>query len=272
MRQDRVRLRRGLHLSGICIVVCLALPARADETCWAQKSQTATLVSLEGDGTVKLADGANMRLAGIEPPPDAEARAGWQDMIDAIAAPVRLHRVEPPLDRYGRLQMLVVTGEGALLQAQLVAAGLARVMPQKRARDCLGALLATEAEARRAQRGIWRSPAYARRNAGDVDGLRRDEGHYVLVEGTVVEASQRQRRIYFNFGADWRTDFTVTVDPADARLFIAGLEETVPGGLAAMAGRRVRVRGFLSRYNGPEIRATVPEQIEMLTGAEQKED
>ena len=34
--------------------------------------------------------------------------------------------------------------------------------------------------------------------------------------------------------------------------------------IAAYAGKRVRVRGWVARYNGPMIEATHPEQIEIL--------
>ena len=37
-----------------------------------------------------------------------------------------------------------------------------------------------------------------------------------------------------------------------------------PVDLAALAGHRVRVRGWLKHYHGPEIEATHPEQIELL--------
>mgnify|MGYP003672086217 FL=1 len=264
MSHDRALRGRGWLWSGVLVALCLILPAQGHAACWSQKSQTATLMSLGADGTVTLADGRSMVLAGIETPPDETARAGWQKTFDAITAPVNLHPVLQPQDRYGRLQMLVVTGEGVLLQEKLVAGGLARVMPQKRARDCLAALLASEADARQARRGLWRDPAFALREAVDVAGLTRDEGHYVLVEGTVTDASNRQGRIYINFGADWRTDFTVTVEPADARLFADEITNVVAGEVPVFVGRRVRVRGFLTRYNGPGIRVTVPEQIEVL--------
>ena len=84
----------------------------------------------------------------------------------------------------------------------------------------------------------------------------------------MVSAARVRGRLYLNFGDDWRTDFTVTVAPGDARLFDddpvwAPLLDAA-GGLAGLADRRVRVRGWLGRYNGPEITLTHPEQIEFL--------
>ena len=84
-------------------------------------------------------------------------------------------------------------------------------------------------------------------------------GSFQVVEGRVVDAAAVRGRRFLNFGADWRTDFTVTVAPADWKRFAAA-------GLSVQdyEGRRVRVRGWLDRINGPSIDATHPEQIEVL--------
>ncbi len=261
MRPDLAAMWRVRALAGVLIATC---PMAGHAACWSQKSEAVTMMSLDPDGMVTLADGRAMRLAGIEPPPDDKARAGWQKIFDEISTPVSVHPVLQASDRYGRMQMMVVTGDGNLLQQRLVAAGFARVMPQKKARDCLTALLAAEAVARQTRRGLWRNPAFAPRAADDIADLMRREGQYVLVEGTVLSVTERQRRLYINFGADWRTDFTVTVDPADAGPFIDEVTKGRPGGISGLTGASLRVRGFLTRYNGPEIRVTVPEQVEIF--------
>ncbi len=75
----------------------------------------------------------------------------------------------------------------------------------------------------------------------------------------MVAAAVVRGRVYLNFGPDWRTDFTIAIAPRDRRRFTrAGL---LPGD---WDGRRLRVRGWLKRYNGPMIEATHPEQIELL--------
>ena len=57
----------------------------------------------------------------------------------------------------------------------------------------------------------------------------------------------------------WRSDFTVSVERKDAGAFAAaGID------LKALAGKRLRVRGFLAWRNGPMIEASHPEQIELL--------
>ena len=68
-----------------------------------------------------------------------------------------------------------------------------------------------------------------------------------------------KRCTYLNFGADGRSDFTVSVTPRDRRRFADG-----PVKLVDIKGRLVRVRGWLGWRNGPIIEATHPEQIEVL--------
>jgi micrococcal nuclease len=156
------------------------------------------------------------------------------------------------------------------LQQQMLAEGLARVYTFPDNRSCASELLQAEQKARAAARGIWRDPYYAIRKAQNVDALERLEGRYELVEGVVTSASLVRNRLYLNFGSDYRTDFTVTVNDRDIKLF----QRTEPwtfiiaqagsGGrdLSALAGTPLRIRGWLGRFNGPEIVVTHPEQIE----------
>jgi hypothetical protein len=84
---------------------------------------------------------------------------------------------------------------------------------------------------------------------------------YQLVEGTVLAVGEGGGRLYLNFAEDWRRDFTISVDRKDAPAFAAaGID------LKALAGKRLRVRGFLAWRNGPMIEASHPEQIELLPG------
>ena len=117
-------------------------------------------------------------------------------------------------------------------------------------------MLARERAARAARRGIWADPFYAIRTPANVGG---HLGGFELVEGRVVDAAIVRGRAYLNFGPDYKTDFTVTVAPADRRRFeAAGID------LAALAGRTIRARGWIESYNGPMIEATHPDQLEIF--------
>ena len=84
-------------------------------------------------------------------------------------------------------------------------------------------------------------------------------GERVRIEGRVLDAAVVRGRVYLNYGADWRSDFTVTLAPKVRRAFEAeGLDPE------AYEGRTLRVRGWLKSFNGPMIEVTHPEQIELL--------
>ena len=105
------------------------------------------------------------------------------------------------------------------------------------------------------KRQIWGHPYYSivtPERAGKVTNT------FQLVEGTVMDAAEVKGRVYLNFGADWKTDFTVLV-PAKARKALArqGMDP------ATFKGRTIRVRGWLKDYNGPMIELTHPEQLEL---------
>ena len=66
-------------------------------------------------------------------------------------------------------------------------------------------------------------------------------------------------RYFLNFGEDYLTDFTVTIAPPDMRNFRSeGVD------LNALEGKRVRVRGWMESYNGPNMLISTPRAIEVL--------
>ncbi|MEE9139293.1 MAG: thermonuclease family protein [Alphaproteobacteria bacterium] len=160
------------------------------------------------------------------------------------------------MDRHGRLLAHLHDGQGRWIQGEMLSLGLARVYGFADNRRLLPEMLALERDAREAGRGIWGHPYYRvlrpEETAGHIDSFQ-------LVEGRVRAAAVVRRRGYLNFGEDWRSDFTISISPKARRLFEAeGMD------IEGLAGRRVRVRGWLKSYNGPMIEATHPEQVEVL--------
>ncbi len=213
-------------------------------------------------GTLELSDDRQVRLAQVRPP---EARRGdtviADRALDALAAlvldrEVVLRFLGPRFDRYGRLVARVELPDGTWVQARLVEQGLARVASDEDHVDGLEDLLAVESAARSAARGLWADWRY---RVMDLQSVAKAPEGFHLIEGTVREVTTVGAWTYMNFGEDWRTDFTISVHRRDRRRMQAGLGE-----LAALAGRRVRVRGWMRRFNGPMIEATYPQQIELL--------
>ena len=121
----------------------------------------------------------------------------------------------PELDRYRRLRAQAFVG-GHWLQAELLGLGLARVSLAPDRTECASELLAVEARARQSEKGLWASSRLCDPLAQDVQ---HDVGTFQIVEGKVLNATMKNGRAYLNFGTDWRTDFTVTVDPDDMANF-----------------------------------------------------
>ena len=145
---------------------------------------------------------------------------------------------------------------GQWLQGMLLAQGLARVESTADNRGLLLPMREIEDVARAARLGIWSDPHFAVRS---VDEMGEYLNRYEIVEGRVRATDQVDGRVYLNFGPDWRTDFTVSVAPADVRVFRRdGIN------LLTFAGQRVRVRGWVRALNGPMMDVTHPEQIQLL--------
>ncbi len=254
-------MRARFALLLLCLTAAGPLP---DEL--ADGGSARVVAVVDGD-TVRLDDGRELRLVGIQAPKlplDRPNFGAWplaetaKERLEALAGGRRVHLGYDGrrLDRYGRVLAHLVTEGGVWLQGEMLRLGLARVYSFADNRALVPKLLAQERRARAAARGIWAHPYYAivdQAKAGDATG------HFALVEGRVLDAAVVRGRGYLNFGPDWRTDFTATVAPADMRLF---RREDID--FASYEGRRVRVRGWLRSFNGPMIEVTHPEAIEVL--------
>ena len=221
---------------------------------------------VDGD-TVVLADGRQVRLVGIQAPKLPLGRKGFEPWPLAGEAKAELGRLalgrELRLgfggrrqDRHGRILAHLYDQDGLWIQGVLLEQGLARVYSFADNRALVAQMLARERRARSEWRGIWGQAFYVIRDAQEVWN---DIGSLQLVEGRVREAAKVKGRIYLNYGADWRRDFTVTLAPAVRRRFEAeGIDPLTYG------GQQIRVRGWVESYNGPMIEITHPEQIELL--------
>ena len=218
--------------------------------------------ALDG-GTFATTDGEEVRLSGVLPwgaggemvsePAAAAARDALSKILrdrTVTIAPAE----EAARDRYGRT-VAQVFADGTWVQTALLSAGEARAAPDRASAPCARSLLAAEAEGRERRLGHWRGGFRVQHP----DGIRNRVGSYQVVEGDVVTASVTRGRAFINFGADYRTDFTVTIEPEEMRTFRQAKFD-VP----ALAGKRVRVRGWVEFYNGPEITITTPAAIEVL--------
>ncbi len=212
------------------------------------------LVLEAGDGPLEV------RLAELDAPDAASATDWLRARLEG--QDIRLGYDGLQRDRYDRAIAQVYRageGEDSWVQADMVSAGLARVLTHPGNRQAAAPLLQLEAQARAAGAGLWGNPAHRVRDTHP-DALAQDIGSVQLVQGRVVEVTRlRSGRTYINFGLDYRTDFTVVVEAGDEAAF-----EEAGRPLAELEGRSVRVRGWIEAENGPLMRIDHPERIEWL--------
>ncbi len=257
--------RRGERIAGFAVGVALIIC-----TC-AQPALAACEFALQGDGrvssvldakTFRLEDGREVRLAGIE------LAAGSTDsgkaMLTALieSRDVSLHGADDTPDRYGRQPAFVaLKGSVTPVQFEMLSRGEALASPTVSDPACSRALLAAEAVARAARRGIWTGSA-ALKNAESTDDILARLGRFTVVEGTVSSARLAGATFYVNFGRRWTRDFAVTI----SRRMIASVEAAGID-LKSLKGKRVRVRGWIEKRGGPRIEITHAGQLELIGAA-----
>ncbi|MEO3427969.1 thermonuclease family protein [Pelagibius sp. CAU 1746] len=248
-----------------------ALPARAEMPAAffnaLEPAAGGDVVDVVDGDTLILRDGREIRLVGIQAPKLPLGRAGFEAWPLSPEAQAFLEDLTLGKtlslgfggrrgDRHGRVLAHLFDAEGRWIQGEILKAGLARVYSFSDNRALVAEMLALEREARAARRGIWADPYYAVRSAEEAG---RWLGGFELVEGRVSAVGRGGRNTYLNFGADWRSDFTIALDHRARRAFEEARID--PEGYE---GKRVRVRGWLKQRNGPMIGVTHPEQIEEL--------
>ncbi len=227
---------------------------------------TAVVKAVMSGDTVILSDGRVLRLSGIQAPRIVQSRArphAWPLAADAKAAlerlvmgrSVTLYVAGPRQDRHDRLLAQLVRDDGLWLQGEMLSLGWARVMVAPDLRELGTEMYAMEQTAREARRGIWDNRFYAVRDSNALGP--HDLDSFQVVEGRVVSVSLSKGQIYLNFGANWRTDFSVRVLRRSVKSF-----RQLYGDPRQLQGRVLRVRGWVFRHGGSEIEISMPEQVE----------
>jgi|SRR5579883_638995 len=282
-RAGRARLTRNRRLripgwgpagalaAGLLLALILSAEARAG--CGAGPEQRVKIAAIGDRLDVTLADGRQVRLAGLDPPdPDrgdpavaAAAQLFAADWLVGREVGLRVLYAKP--DRWGRLPADLVApppdgAAGAPVSAAiaLLSAGEARVWPEPDVYACLADLLKAEAEGRDKRLGLWRDPYYAIVDAADLDNLRKRDGQFTLVEGTPSRVGEGRNRYYLDFGL--HRGFTIVIPKKRAKVF-----ERAGISIPALAGARIRVRGALDNRFGVRMEISEPDAVERVGGA-----
>ncbi len=243
----------------------------ADDRCALEPGASHTVLRVADAETVVVDDGSEVRLIGALAPrspgpastdwlPEREAREALERLV--VGRNIELKFAGRRSDRYGRQlgHLFVANGsETVWVQGYLLSQGLARAYALDGNSVCLADMLKLELEAREKGRGIWGLAAYQVLEAAAVGELLRRRNRFEIVEGIVSGVASTGGRVYVNFGDDWRRDFTAVVPPR----LVRGSAEAVSR-LKALAGKRVRVRGWIERRNGPSVEIAALGEIEIL--------
>lgn len=155
-------------------------------------------------------------------------------------------------------------GRSALLQAELLKAGIAIFAPDRAGAACADALRAAETQASQARTGLWaeRAPRLVYSTAAP-ESFSSASGHYVIARGRIVSLGKTRSTRYLNFGNYWKTDFTVTLkasDEDDVNMALGRSGWT----LDALEGQVVEIRGSVQDRDGPSMVLRHPEQLVVL--------
>ena len=192
---------------------------------------------VDGD-TLRLKDGRNVRLIGINTPelgregrtaePFAEAaRRRLQALVDASNGRVMLQLGQESKDRYGRTLAHAYDRNGRNLEAQLLAEGLGYLVAVAPNLDLVDCQLSAEQSARAAKAGLWRqlkvlSPADIR------------TGGFALIQGRV-------QRVEHNGGGVWlEMGDSLVLHISRQNLEAFNLDE-----VTALQGQTVEARGWV---------------------------
>lgn len=228
---------------------------------------------LDGD-TLYLEDGLKVRLAAIQAPKLPLGRKGfeaWPLGEESKAAlteltkgrSLQLYYGGEKRDRYDRAlaQSYTLKDDGERdiwLQEEMVRLGMARVYTWPDTYQDSKRLYAAEITARDAKRGIW-GHEYYRIRSPEPNALAQDIDSYQIIQGIVTSAADVRGQVYLNFGADYKTDFTIAIAKRDRKRFEAAEIDPLK-----LEGATVRVRGWVELSNGPMIWLDHPERLEVL--------
>jgi endonuclease YncB( thermonuclease family) len=208
-------------------------------------------------GTFRLADGTEVRLAGLdvpgrEDPGGPRAQAALARLIEG--RDVGLLYGGPRRDGYDRaLAHARTVGGRRWVQGALLDAGLARVRTRAEDRAMATEMLRREARARAKGQGLWADAAWRVLLPDEVGP------GFVLVEGRAGEAVRSRAGLQVRLAGVVREVRVTVPRKAAADLEAAGAP------VAAWPGRLLRIRGVARPIlGGTIIRVDHPEQVEVL--------
>lgn len=235
-----------------------------------QKTGTYRIKSIIDDITLLTESGDVIRLVSLDipdrhktPQPDFVLQA-YKELETAFAGR-NVTLFQPPSTREGRtnrmghkLGHLIRSEDKLWAQGVLLRKGLARVRTTQTNTHLADDMLALEQKARNDNSGLWAKEDYKVRTP-ETAGEKLNS--FQIVEGTIRAVASINNTIYLNFGQNWRNDFTIALPVRLRRDFLANGQDPLK-----WQGKKVRVRGWVEKYNGPYIEIQHRQRLEFIAG------
>ncbi len=266
-------MSRAFFLTLTLLLLMLAMPVRAQD--YDAPTNPEDLNVIDG-GTVKevlksdmimLDNNKRYRLDNILVPP-YEAAAAIDELnhefLNKKVTVFTYHDLNNNLDRYGVPLAHIVTDNDEWMQGDLVAKGVAWAFSSETSEEMADVLKHIEEKARNQKAGFWKDPAYAVKvpdNVGDYINT------YQIVQGKVLAVFVSSHGVFFNFGRDWKTDFTIKAPYKITNWFAIRDKNMRVKDMNPQdwKDKVVRVRGMVIENNGPMIELTHKEQIDIIS-------
>lgn len=253
-RCSLVTLPRTGRRLGVGLALCLALAVLPARACNVSEAEPVAVLRLAGTGDVLLADDRTATLEGINWPARDEpgARAALLAELDLLlaAGPVRA-LFTGAQDRWQRrpAQLAVSAGHETIwVQGMLLEYGLTYAWPGEAAPRCWQELLAREANARKAGRGIWAGM----RNPSHISPR-------LVYEGIVRSVRPGRRVTFVNFDGprDQAPGWMLTARQVES-FRQAGRDP------ATFVGKRLRLRATVEQGEKRRLTVVAPHMVEVL--------
>lgn len=230
----RVTVGRWLVAVAALLALAPAVPAG---------DRGARVVEVFDGDTVRLADGRQVRLIGINAPefgrdgrPDQPLAAAAQARLQALVGdrPVQVEVGAEERDHYGRWLAHLRLADGRSVEELLLREGLAFAIAVPPNLGRLALHRTAEAEARHGRRGVWNHPYYVATAADRVA----DTG-FQRVRGRITHVGRSRKYVYL----DMAPRFALRIRHADWDRYFGGRPQD-------WLDAEVEARGWVSEYNG----------------------
>lgn len=219
--------------------------------------------------SIKLDDGRIIQLAGLDYPdldyhaPGKLAQTAKKILEDfLLKQKVTVYTTKKPdegrTNRMGHsIAHLTRKDNDIWVQGLILKLGLARVRTEKTNTEMVHQMYDIEKAARDEKIGLWDDEKF--KILTPEEAKLKSDG-YAIIEGQIYKVAMKKNKMYLNFGQNWRSDFTVAIDSKNRKDF-------QKDGINPLDwnGKKIRVRGWMTYYNGPYMEIDHPERIEILS-------